>query len=196
MTLICEHRVNDPDRLRSISPDHGVEIDLRSAGSTIVLEHDPFVGGPTFDEWLDSYHHAFIVLNIKEEGLEAAVLAALSERQIERFAFLDQSFPFLVRLLRTGDTRTMVRISEFEVAQTALSLVPRPDWVWVDSFTGRWPEPETLRELAGFGYRLMVVSPELQGRPLHPEVDTIRARFDEAGTPLDGVCTKRPDLWR
>lgn len=196
MTLICQHRVNDPERLRSIPEEHGVEIDLRSDGSRVVLEHDPFVGGPTFDEWLDAYRHAFIVLNIKEEGLESAVLAALADRGIERFAFLDQSFPFLVRLLRTGDTRMMVRVSEFESPRTALTLAPRPDWIWVDSFGGAWPEPATLGELALAGFRLMVVSPELQGRPPEEEVPGIRARFRQAGVGLDGVCTKRADLWR
>jgi hypothetical protein len=119
----------------------------------------------------------------------------LQERGITEWAFLDQSFPFLVRTLRTGETRTMVRISEYESVVTALALDPRPDWVWVDSFTGAWPSAEDLATLSRHGFRLMVVSPELQGRSLDDELPVVTARFEEAGVPVHGVCTKRPDAW-
>jgi hypothetical protein len=41
----------------------------------------------------------------------------------------------------------------------------------------------------------MVVSPELQGRSLDDEMETVTQRFVEAGVPLDGVCTKLPARW-
>ncbi|MBN9225392.1 MAG: hypothetical protein ABS63_01835 [Microbacterium sp. SCN 70-27] len=194
--LICAHRVNDPRALADLDPEFGVEIDLRSWGDRLILEHDAFLGGPDFEDWLDAYRHAFIVVNIKEEGLEERITAALDVRGITRWAFLDESFPFLVKTLRRGDTRTMVRISEYESVETALALAPRPDWIWVDSFTGEWPRPEALRRLADVGFAFMIVSPELQQRSPEPEIEGIRAAFAAAGVPIDGVCTKRPDLWR
>lgn len=195
MTLICAHRVNEPAALREVSPELGVEIDLHADGDRLVLVHDAFSSGPDFEDWLADYHHRFIVLNTKEEGLEARITAALDARGITEWAFLDQSFPFLVRGLRNGETRTMVRISEYESVATALALAPRPDWVWVDSFTGQWPTAGDLERLAGHGYRLMVVSPELQGRSLEDEIQVITDRFDAAGVPMHGVCTKRPEMW-
>ena len=45
------------------------------------------------------------------------------------------------------------------------------------------------------GFRLMVVSPELQGRSLDDEMENVTQRFVEAGVPLDGVCTKLPARW-
>lgn len=195
MTLICAHRVNDPAALRELPSDLGVEIDLHADGDRLVLVHDAFATGPDLDEWLAEYRHRFIVLNTKEEGLEQRIKAALDARGVQAWAFLDQSFPFLVRTLRTGETRTMVRVSEYESAETALALDPRPDWVWVDSFTGVWPASAVLARLAAHGYRLMVVSPELQGRSLDDEMAVVTDRFAEAGVPVHGVCTKRPDVW-
>jgi hypothetical protein len=195
VTLICAHRVNDPAALREVPPELGVEIDLHSDGDRLVLVHDAFATGPDFEEWLDSYRHRFIVLNTKEEGLEQRILALLQARGITEWAFLDQSFPFLVKTLRAGETRTMVRISEYESVATAMALDPRPDWVWVDSFTGAYPSAEDLRTLSGAGFRLMLVSPELQGRSLDDEMATVEQRFAEAGVPLDGVCTKLPARW-
>lgn len=195
MTLYCKHRVNDPAMLAALDPRYGVEIDLRSDGDQIILEHDPFTTGPKFSDWLDQFKHAFIILNIKEEGLEDRVIAELAKRGIEDWAFLDQSFPFLVRLLRTSETRTMVRISEFESVETALALRPRPNWIWLDSFTGAWPSAEALSNLSLHGYQFMIVSPELQGRALEPEIDRIRGLFQAAGIEIDGICTKRPEVW-
>jgi hypothetical protein len=196
VTLICAHRVNDPDDLQKVPPRFGVEIDLHADGDRLVLVHDAFATGPDSETWLDAYRHSFIVLNTKEEGLEQRISALLRERGIVEWAFLDQSFPFLVRTLRSGETRAMVRISEYESVETALALSPRPDWVWVDSFTGRWPEAGQLARLAEHGFRLMVVSPELQGRNLDAEIGTITQRFVDAGVPLHGVCTKRWDTWQ
>jgi hypothetical protein len=196
VTLICAHRVNEPAALRDVPTDLGVEIDLHADGDRLVLVHDPFATGPEFEEWLDSYRHRFIVLNTKEEGLEQRIIDLLERRGITEWAFLDQSFPFLVRTLRSGETRTMVRVSEYESVATALALTPRPDWVWVDSFTGRWPAVEELARLAHHGFRLMVVSPELQGRSLDDERERITSLFVDAGVPLHGVCTKRPADWQ
>lgn len=193
--LFCRHRINDPRALQGVPLEHGVEIDLRSDGADLVVEHDPFTRGPRFEEWLDSYRHAFIVLNVKEEGLEERVTAALERRGVRDWAFLDQSFPFLIRSLKRGETRTMVRLSEFEPAGIALGLYPRPDWVWVDSFTGSWPDPADLAAIAERGYRFMVVSPELQGRAPEDEVPAVVHRFESAGVRLDAVCSKRPELW-
>lgn len=195
MTLICSHRVNWAARLEELDPRFGVEIDLRSEGGELVLEHDPFTDGERFEDWLRSYRHAFIVVNIKEEGLEPRIIEALDGAGVRSWAFLDQSFPFLVKLLRGHDTRTMVRVSEYESIETALALPVRPEWVWVDSFTGEWPDAPTLRRLVEAGFRLMLVSPELQGRDLEKEFDAISARWTDAGVGLDGVCTKQPAFW-
>jgi hypothetical protein len=195
VTLVVAHRRNRPDELAATPAGLGIEMDIRSYGDRLVVTHEPFDPGVDLEEWLDAYAHAFLVANVKEEGLEPAVEAALAARGIDRWAYLDQSFPFLVKTLRRGENRCMVRVSEYEAAATALSLRPAPGWVWLDSFTGRLPAREDLAALAAAGLQVMLVSPELQGREPGPEVAGMRTAFAEAGLELAAVCTKRPDLW-
>ena len=42
---IYEHRINKISQLRDISPDRGVEVDIRSYKGNIILAHDPFEKG-------------------------------------------------------------------------------------------------------------------------------------------------------
>lgn len=195
MTLIVSHRRNTPEEVAATPPDLGIEMDIRSYGDRLVVTHEPFDPGTDLEDWLEGYRHAFLVANVKEEGLEQRVEAALAARGIEHWSYLDQSFPFLVKTLRRDEDRSMVRVSEYESVQTALALRPRPQWVWLDSFTGALPPTEDLAELAGVGYRVMLVSPELQARDPEPEIDGIRTALAAAGLALDAVCTKRPQLW-
>lgn len=195
MTLIVAHRRNLPPELAETPADQGIEMDIRSYGDRLVVTHEPFDPGVDLERWLDAYRHAFLVANVKEEGLEERVEAALAARGIEAWTYLDQSFPFLVRTLRRGESRCAVRVSEYESVQTALSLTPRAQWVWLDSFTGALPSRTDLAALASAGYRVMLVSPELQGRDPEPEVEGIRRALEDAGLALDAVCTKRPALW-
>lgn len=195
MTLVVAHRRNLPAELAQTPRELGIEMDIRSYGDRLVVTHEPFDPGVDLEEWLDAYAHAFLVANVKEEGLEERVEAALAARGVEEWTYLDQSFPFMVRTLRRGESRCMARISEYESVQTVLALQPRARWVWLDSFTGALPPREDLAALAGTGYRVMVVSPELQARDPEPEVEGIRRALAEAGLALDAVCTKRPALW-
>ena len=53
---------------------YGAEIDIRVRGSDLILAHDPFEEGEHLIDYLDSYHHGTLVLNIKESGIEDEVL--------------------------------------------------------------------------------------------------------------------------
>lgn len=189
------HRRNTRRELQGTPRELGVEIDLRSQGDTLVLHHDPFVAGEPFEPWLADYAHRFLILNTKEEGLEDRLLGMMAERGIEDFFFLDQSFPFLVKTARTGERRCAVRVSEMESIDTALSLAGRVDWVWVDCFT-RFPlSAADAQRLADAGFKLCLVSPELQGRDAEQEIPALRRLLDGEGIRAEAVCTKRPDLW-
>lgn len=192
---IISHRRNTVVELAAVPTHHGVEIDLRSNGDRIILQHDPFVGGEDFATWIAAYRHRTLILNVKEEGLEAKLLHTLGDYGISDFFFLDQSFPFLVRTARAGEHRCAVRVSEFESVETALSLSGLLDWVWVDCFS-RFPlsraDGQRLRDA---GFKLCLVSPELHGRTDPEEVAAIRATAVREEIELAAVCTKRSDLW-
>ena len=189
------HRVNAIAQLQDVPRDLGVEVDLRAEGSDIIIHHDPFATGPRFEDWLRHYKHRLVILNVKEEGLEARLIDLMSANRIEDYFFLDQSFPFLVKTARQGEHRAAVRVSEFESIDTALSLAGKVDWVWVDCFTKFPLSRADADRLRGAGFKLCFVSPELQGRLDPAHVTQYRNDIAAAGIVGDAVCTKYPQLW-
>ncbi len=192
---LIRHRRNQIEELRATPNIYGVEIDIRSWGNDLVLHHDAFVDAERFDDWLKEYRHGTLILNVKEEGLEDAVLDRMRRFGIEDFFFLDQSFPFLVKTAKTGEHRCAVRVSEFESIDTALSLQGMVNWVWVDCFT-RFPlNRQDADRLHDAGFQLCLVSPELQGRTGPAEIEAMRALLSDREISCEAVCTKTPELW-
>ncbi len=194
-TEIIQHRRNTAALLRETPTAFGVEMDIRSRGERLIIHHDPFVEGEDFEDWLSEYRHGTLILNVKEEGLEESVLALMAKAGLERFFFLDQSFPFLMRTVRKGERRCAVRVSEYESVETALTLAGAAQWVWLDCFTDALAPPEKVRRLLEAGFDICLVSPELQGRSAEAEIPRLRAHFAANDLPLAAVCTKVPDLW-
>lgn len=191
---IIAHRRNRIEQLIATPHDQGVEVDIRSDDGRLVIHHDPFAQGEDFEAWIGHYRHGTLILNVKEEGLEVRLLAIMADRGIDRFFFLDQSFPFLIRTARQGERRSAVRVSEYETIETALAVAPMIDWAWIDCFT-RFPlDHAGAARLAEAGLKLCLVSPELQGRPAE-EIADLRALLAAEAIRADAVCTKRPDLW-
>lgn len=189
MKLIA-HRRNTLAELNATPVDCGVEVDVRSFGERLIIHHDPFQTGESFDAWIAAYRHGTLILNVKEEGLEGRLISCMRDHGIDDFFFLDQSFPFLVKTASMGERRCATRVSEFEAVGTALALAGKVDWVWVDCFS-RFPinRAEWLR-LTDAGFRLCLVSPELQGRVSEEEILAQRSLFAEWGVEPDAVCCK------
>ena len=192
---IIAHRRNTVALLRDTPRDLGVEVDVRSQGGRLVIHHDPFQDGEDFMQWVALYAHGTLILNVKEEGLETRLLAAMAERGIGDFFFLDQSVPFLVKTARGGERRCAVRVSEYEPVAGAMALAGMVEWVWVDCFT-RFPiNGAEAARMQGAGFKLCIVSPELQGRMDPAAVAEMRALMASEGIEADAVCTKTPGLW-
>jgi hypothetical protein len=193
MKLIA-HRRNTLAELSATPVQYGIEVDIRSWGDRLVIHHDPFVEGEGFEAWLAGYRHGTLILNVKEEGLEARLVELMRDRGISDYFFLDQSFPFLVKWSKAGLRNCAVRVSEFEAVETAMTLAGRIEWVWVDCFTHFPLSGADALRLQQAGFRLCLVSPELQGRDVG-EIASLAALLAERGITADAVCTKRPDLW-
>ncbi|MCO4774246.1 MAG: hypothetical protein KDA24_29740 [Deltaproteobacteria bacterium] len=192
--LIIRHRINTADALAQVPPDQGVEVDLRCDGGELVLRHDAVGDGERFADWLAGYRHALLIANVKEEGLEELVLAALAERGVTDFFFLDQSVPFLVKTTARGEKRCAVRVSEYESTQLATKLAGKAKWIWLDCFReGGAISAVDAGLLKAFGYRICVVSPELHRADRQGEVAG-HARWARS-IGAHAVCTKLPELW-
>lgn len=190
--LFIQHRVNTAAQLERVRPEHGVEIDLRDRGDRLILQHDPFADGEDFDAWLAGYRHRLVILNVKSERIEPRVLELLRKHAVADYFFLDCSFPMTRWLVARGESNVAVRFSEYEPVESALALAGQVKWVWADCFSRMPFTEETYAKLRPH-FKLCVVSPELQGRP----VDTIPAFcHDLRPYPVDAVCTKAPEVWK
>ena len=194
MKLIA-HRRNTLNELNATAIKYGVEVDIRSKGNELIMHHDPFVSGESFETWLEAYQHGTLILNVKEEGLEAKLIELMAYYGIKDYFFLDQSFPFLIKWGNLGESRCAVRVSEFESIETALKLAGKVNWVWVDCFTHFSLSGADATRLQQAGFKLCLVSPELQGRDPNLEIPALINLLNERGITADAVCTKRMDLW-
>ena len=94
-----KHRINSIHELKEVNPIYGVEVDIRSYGSEIIINHEPFLSGDLFKEWIKFYRHKFLILNVKEEGLEKDLIDLMYFYKIKNYFFLDQSFPFMLNIV-------------------------------------------------------------------------------------------------
>lgn len=192
---IISHRCNTLAQLRETPRIYGVEVDIRSMHDQLIMHHDPFARGERFETWLDEFNHGTLILNVKEEGLEAKLISLMDQHGITDYFFLDQSFPFLVKWAHQGERRCAVRVSEYESINTALSLAGSIDWAWVDCFTHFPLTHEDAVRLKKAGFKLCLVSPELQGRDASSEIPALRRILQDEEIVMDAVCTKRAEMW-
>lgn len=193
--ILIHHRRNTSKELQETAYNYGVEVDIRTYKNRLILHHEPLVKGELFEDWIAEYHHKTLILNVKEEGLETLLLKIIHARGIEDFFFLDQSFPFLIKTSAMGEPRCAIRLSEYESIQTVLTLKHMVQWVWVDCFTHFPLTNESMNLLKAADFKLCLVSPELQGRDPHSEIQEIRHILETFEHQADAVCTKHPTLW-
>jgi hypothetical protein len=189
------HRINTIEQLQKVPPHYGVEVDLHAYGDKLVVHHDPFEQGVDLEAWLEHYNHAFVVLNIKEEGIEQRVREMVLARDIENFFFLDLSTPFFFKMIGLGEKRVAIRLSEYEAVPPALKLKGQVEWGFIDLFEDKFPlSKEEYNKLKVAGYKLCLVSPELWGRN-EDSFKRIRAHLEMHEMEMDAVLTKKPDWW-
>ena len=187
MELIA-HRINTIQALKDLPRQYGVEVDLRDQGGKLILQHDPFKGGEIFENYLKSYRHGTLILNIKSERIEFAVLDLIKKYQIKKYFFLDSSFPMIVALARQGIKNVALRYSEYEGSDTILSFKNKVKWVWVDCFSRLPIHGKNYKAFKKAGLKICLVSPDLQGRVY--DIARYKKYLRKNRIVVDAVCTK------
>lgn len=188
------HRINRSVQLKNISSEFGIELDLRDKGERLILNHDPFEDGEDLDEYLKFYKHGTMILNIKSERIEWRILEEIKESgKVEKYFFLDSTYPMIHSLVKMGERNIAVRYSEFEPIENALALAGDVKWVWVDCFTHLPLNDDTYKQFRDANFKICVVSPELQNHSIN--------RIEEfakilGSLPVDAICTKHPNIWK
>lgn len=187
------HRVNKKKDLEKLSYKFGVEIDLRDdLSGRIYMEHDPFKDGEDFEEYLKTYKHGTMILNVKSERIEYKILELLKKYNISKYFFLDSSFPMIKLLSDQGEKNIALRFSEFEGMDTLKLMKGKVEWVWVDCFTKLPINGKIYKEIKEMGYKLCLVSPELQGQP--EKIEEYARQIKDEDIEFDAICTKEYNI--
>ena len=192
--LIIKHRINSINLLQDTPSKFGIEIDIRSYKNELILNHEPYLDGEKIENFLKNYNHQFLILNVKEEGLEKRLIELMKSFKIRNYFFLDQSFPFLIKTTKSGENRSAVRFSEYESINTVLSLSNIVKWVWVDFFTKFPLDHKNYLKLKESRFNICLVSPELQGHDKEKIVN-LQKELIKNKININAVCTKYPELW-
>lgn len=188
--FIC-HRVNTLEELNKINKQFGTEIDIRDDNKSgkLILEHDPFVNGEYFEDYLQKYKHNTLILNIKSERIELDCLKLLEKYNIKNYFFLDSSFPMIYLLNKNyQNNQNACRFSEFENLQFFLDNKDMFSTVWVDCFTKFPLNKENYALMNKEKKNICIVSPELQKQP--EKIEIYRNYIIEHKIIPTMICTK------
>lgn len=185
---IIVHRINTIDELNTIDRNYGTEIDIRSLGSNLILNHDPYANGELLTDYLDEYKHGTLILNIKEAGIEDKVLSLVKERPyIKSFFLLDIEFPFIYNASKIGEKKMAIRYSEFESIETVSNLINKVEWVWIDTFNKLpilEPEKHVLNK-----FKKCLVCPERWDREI--DIQNYKNELKNINFSIDAVMTSK-----
>ncbi|NDK07633.1 hypothetical protein EOM39_00130 [Candidatus Gracilibacteria bacterium] len=187
------HRVNTISRLKTISVDCGIEIDIRANGKDLILNHEPFENGDSLEEYLKLYNHKLIILNIKEAGIEDKVIELVKKYNIKDYFLLDVEFPYIYRSTREGNRNIAIRYSEDEVIEQALLYKDNVDYIFIDTNTKLPIDKDFIEKTKGF--KSCLVSPDRWGR--QEDIVTYKKMMEDLGYKLDYVMVAEQyaNLW-
>jgi|TARA_B100000586_G_C19895841_1_gene336980 hypothetical protein len=164
--IFVSHRINTIKKLNKTPKFYGVEIDLRDYKKKIILSHDPFKSGESFYEFLKKYDHKFLILNVKNEGIELNILKILKKFKIKNYFFLDCTFPSLINLTKKGIKNIAIRVSDYESFHTLRNMKYLAKWVWIDCFKNIPLDEKKYKLIKKYKYKICLVSPELHRRKI------------------------------
>ena len=189
------HRINTIEELKRLPHEYGVELDLRDdLNGRIYIQHNPFEPGEDFEDYLKEYHHGTMILNVKSERIEINILEMLPKYDVKSYFFLDSSFPMIWLLSNKGIKDFALRVSEVEGLDTPRNMAGKVNWIWVDCFSKIPVSDGDIDELKRLGYKLCLVSPELEGRDY--DIENYKEQMHNMIDKFDAICTKEYNIQR
>lgn len=169
----------------------GIETDIRDCCGELLVSHDPPSGDElSFALMLDARIRSDagpLALNVKADGLQAAIAKALMAAANPEYFVFDMSIPDALGYRKAG-LRYFTRQSEYEPDP---ALYDEAAGVWLDSFEGAWFQRELIAGHLAAGKQVCVVSPELHGRDQRADWERWSG-WDVFGSPDVLLCTDLP----
>jgi len=181
---------------RSFSLDYGTETDIRDHAGGLVISHDPsqkeaMSVESLFLTYTSQGKKLPLALNIKADGLQKLLLAALSKYNINDYFVFDMSVPDMLEYINSG-LKVFTRQSELEFTPV---LYEKSQGVWIDSFISNWIDEATIKSHIDNEKQVCIVSPELHKRPFKEEWYRLK-RMSITGNPEVMLCTDYPEQAR
>tara|TARA_Y100000591_G_C21726787_1_gene641794 strand:+ start:382 stop:981 length:600 start_codon:yes stop_codon:yes gene_type:complete len=157
-----QHRANSLEKLKNLDKNFGVEIDIRTVNNKLILNHEPIKKSVLLSSYLKKFNHKFLILNVKEEGIENLIFNLLKKYKIKNYFFLDVTIPKIFQFLKSKKKINLcLRISKFEKLDNLNFFQEKINWAWIDTFDNEIPL--SIKELIYYSkrFRLCLVSPEL-----------------------------------
>ena len=178
---------------RSFSLSFGTETDLRDRDGELVISHDPAKDAAESIQSFFSTYRKYrldlpLALNIKSDGLQKLLAAALVDHEIKNYFVFDMSVPDMVSYIKSG-LRVFTRQSEYEPNPV---LYEHSQGVWIDGFKTEWVDESTIGKHLQSGKQVCLVSPELHGRN-HEIFWEGLARMAVTQSPDVMLCTDYPE---
>lgn len=177
---------------RAFAAGFGVETDLRDHNGELIVAHDPPCGCDhlPFEAALAAFKRAgepgAFAINVKADGLQDQLKAAIARAQVTRAYVFDMSVPDAVRYVAAG-IPAFTRASEYEPVP---SFLEEAAGVWVDGFLGDWAQAEHIGQFLNQSKSVALVSPECHRRN-HVAAWTQWQSF--GGDSRVHLCTDFPD---
>ena len=159
---IIVHRINKIKDLKKVPYNFGIEIDIRSYKSKLILNHEPYQSGDSLDSFLKYYKHGTLILNIKEAGIEDSVIKKVTKKKIKSFFLLDVEYPYIFQSIKKKQKNVAIRFSEKESIQNAKYMINKFKWIWIDTLTKLPLNRDNIKILKKF--KTCLVCPERWGR--------------------------------
>ena len=188
---IIIHKVNSLKKLKTIPLRFGVEIDVRSYGSNIILNHEPKKNGNYLIDFLMEYKHGTIIFNIKEAGIENEVIFLAKKFKIKSFFLLDVEHPFIIKSPGNFKKYLTARFSEFEPIELSYQFKKFVSWIWIDTVYKLPINKDNIQLIRKF--KSCLVSPERWGRKndIKKYIDFFkRNKFKPTSVMTDLHCSK------
>lgn len=191
-TIFIKHRINSIEDLKNTPQEYGVEVDIRIHNNEIILNHEPFENGTSFEVFLKHFEHSFLIINMKCDGAEEIIINTLKEKSIKKFFFLDCSIPRTINLIRKDYNKIAIRYSKYEPIEFVMKFKNQAEWVWVDCFDKFELSEKDYNTMKEY-FKICLVSPELQEHSIEM-INTFKKLSENME--FDAICTKSPDLWK
>ncbi len=184
---IIIHRINKIKELKKIPKVFGTEIDIRSYGSKLILNHEPKVNGDNFENYLENYKNGTLILNIKESGIEDEVIKKVkSFSQIKSFFLLDVEIPYLFNCLKKNNKYCALRTSYYEPLSSLSRFKKINNWLWVDTIKKIKSFKKEEKKIIS-NFKICLVCPERWGKA--KEIKYYKNFFKKENLNLNAVMT-------